>query len=74
MKADNSEVVHSQESPNTAASSTVLAQSSTGAVPANDQEVEMSSGTYRTAASDESPHLIPDHKAKSILEQRNLQT
>ena len=74
MKADNSEVVHSQESPNTAASSTVLAQSSTGAVPANDQEVEMSSGTYRTAASDESPQLIPDHKVKSILEQRNLQT
>ena len=73
MKADNSEVVHSQESPNTAASSTVLVQSSTGAVPAKDQEVEMSSGTYRTAASDESPHHIPDHKVKSILEQRNLQ-
>ena len=42
-------------------------------VPANgkDQEGEMSSGTFRTAASDESPRPILDHQVKSMLEQGN---
>ena len=44
-----------------------MGQQSTGV--SKDQEGEMTSGTYGTAASDQSPQPVQDQKMKSLIDQ-----